>query len=35
MLDLQAGPERAVAATKTYTAELMALACLSTAMSRG
>jgi glucosamine--fructose-6-phosphate aminotransferase (isomerizing) len=33
VLDLQAGPERAVAATKTYTAELMALACLSTAMA--
>jgi glucosamine--fructose-6-phosphate aminotransferase (isomerizing) len=35
VLELQAGPERAVAATKTYTAELMALACLSTAMSGG
>jgi glucosamine--fructose-6-phosphate aminotransferase (isomerizing) len=32
-LDLQAGPERAVAATKTYTAELMSLAALSTALA--
>ena len=32
-LDLRAGPERAVAATKTYTAELMALAALSTALA--
>lgn len=31
-LDLQAGPERAVAATKSYTAELLTLAMLSTAM---
>lgn len=29
VLDLQAGPEKAVAATKTYTAELMAVAMLS------
>lgn len=32
VLDLHAGPERAVAATKTYTAELMLLAMLSAAM---
>ncbi len=32
-LDIQAGPERAVAATKTYTAELMALASLSVALA--
>jgi glucosamine--fructose-6-phosphate aminotransferase (isomerizing) len=32
VLDIQAGPELAVAATKTYTAELMALAMLSAAM---
>jgi len=32
VLDLQTGPERAVAATKTYTAELMVLALLSTAL---
>ena len=32
-LDVQAGPERAVAATKTYTAELLALAALSVAMT--
>lgn len=31
-LDLGAGPEQAVAATKTYTAELMAVAALSAAM---
>ena len=31
-LDIHAGPEKAVAATKTYTAELMALAALSAAM---
>jgi len=31
---LEAGPERAVAATKTYTAQLAALALLSTAMRR-
>ena len=31
-IDIQAGPEHAVAATKTYTAELMALAMLSAAM---
>lgn len=31
-LDLSAGPEQAVAATKTYTAELMALAALSAAI---
>lgn len=34
VLDVKAGPERAVAATKTYTAELMAIAMLSTALSR-
>ncbi len=32
VLDLQAGPENAVAATKTYTAELMMLAMLSAAL---
>ena len=32
-LDLQAGPERAVAATKTYTAELLALAALSAVLN--
>ncbi len=32
VLDVQAGPELAVAATKSYTAELMALAMLSAAM---
>ncbi len=32
VLDIQAGPERAVAATKTYTAELMAIAMLSAAL---
>lgn len=32
-IDIQAGPERAVAATKTYVAELTALAMLSTALS--
>jgi glutamine---fructose-6-phosphate transaminase (isomerizing) len=32
VLDIQAGPEKAVAATKTYTAELIALAMLSVAM---
>ena len=32
-LDIQAGPERAVAATKTYSAELMALAMLSAALA--
>lgn len=32
-LDIGAGPERAVAATKTYTAQLLALAALSVAMS--
>jgi glucosamine--fructose-6-phosphate aminotransferase (isomerizing) len=34
VIDLKAGPERAVAATKTYTAELLALAMLSAAMER-
>jgi glucosamine--fructose-6-phosphate aminotransferase (isomerizing) len=34
-LDLAAGPELAVAATKTYTAELLAIALLVTALSRG
>jgi glucosamine--fructose-6-phosphate aminotransferase (isomerizing) len=33
VLDLQTGPEVAVAATKTYTAQLMAVAMLSAAMS--
>ena len=33
VLDIQAGPEKAVAATKTYTAELMAVAMLSAALS--
>ena len=32
VLDIQAGPERAVAATKTYTAQLMAIAMLSAAL---
>jgi glucosamine--fructose-6-phosphate aminotransferase (isomerizing) len=32
VIDIQAGPEKAVAATKTYTAELMAIAMLSVAM---
>ena len=32
-LDIQAGPENAVAATKTYTAELLAIAQLAAAMS--
>src|SRR5947207_4251223 len=32
-LDIGAGPEKAVAATKTYTAELMALAALSVALA--
>ncbi len=32
-LELQAGPERAVAATKTYTAELLCVAALSAALS--
>lgn len=33
ILDVQAGPEKAVAATKTYTAELTAVAMLSAALS--
>lgn len=33
VLDIQAGPERSVAATKTYTAELMAIAMLSAALN--
>jgi glucosamine--fructose-6-phosphate aminotransferase (isomerizing) len=33
VLDIQAGPEKAVAATKTYTAELMSVAMLSVALS--
>ena len=33
ILDIQAGPEKAVAATKTYTTELMAIAMLSAALS--
>ena len=32
-MDIHAGPEKAVAATKTYTAELLALAALSVAMA--
>jgi glucosamine--fructose-6-phosphate aminotransferase (isomerizing) len=34
VIDLKAGPEKAVAATKTYTSELMAVAMLSTALSK-
>jgi glucosamine--fructose-6-phosphate aminotransferase (isomerizing) len=34
VLELRAGPERSIAATKTYTAELMALAMLSAAMNQ-
>ena len=33
-IDLRAGPERAIAATKTYTTELLAVAALSVALSR-
>lgn len=33
VLDIQAGPERAVAATKTYTTELMSIAMLSAALN--
>ncbi len=33
VLDIQAGPEHAVAATKTYTAELMSIAMLSAALN--
>jgi glucosamine--fructose-6-phosphate aminotransferase (isomerizing) len=33
ILDIQAGPEKAVAATKTYTNELMAIAMLSSALN--
>lgn len=33
VLDIQAGPERAVAATKTYTTELMSIAMLSASLS--
>jgi glucosamine--fructose-6-phosphate aminotransferase (isomerizing) len=33
VLDIQAGPEKAVAATKTYTTELIAIAMLSAALS--
>jgi glutamine---fructose-6-phosphate transaminase (isomerizing) len=33
VIDLKAGPEKAVAATKTYTSELMAVAMLSAALS--
>ena len=33
VLDIQAGPEKAVAATKTYTGELMAIAMLSAALN--
>jgi glucosamine--fructose-6-phosphate aminotransferase (isomerizing) len=35
VVDLSAGPERAVAATKTYTSELLAIAMLSCAMDAG
>lgn len=35
VLDISAGPENAVAATKTYTAQLMAIAMLSAAMEGG
>jgi glucosamine--fructose-6-phosphate aminotransferase (isomerizing) len=34
VIDLKAGPEKAVAATKTYTSELMAVAMLSAALSK-
>jgi glucosamine--fructose-6-phosphate aminotransferase (isomerizing) len=34
VVDLQAGPERATAATKTYTTELLAVALLSTVLDR-
>jgi len=34
VLDIQAGPETAVAATKTYTAELMGIAMLSAALAK-
>jgi len=34
VIDLKAGPEKAVAATKTYTSELMAVAMLSIALSK-
>lgn len=33
VLDIQAGPERAIAASKTYTAQLMAIAMLSVALN--
>jgi glutamine---fructose-6-phosphate transaminase (isomerizing) len=33
VLDIQAGPEKAVAATKTYTSELMSIAMISAALS--
>ncbi|WKZ34284.1 MAG: SIS domain-containing protein [Anaerolineales bacterium] len=35
VLDIQAGPERAVAATKTYTTQLMSIAMLSAALNGG
>ena len=35
IIDLQAGEERAVAATKTYTSELLSIAMLSTALNGG
>lgn len=35
VIDITAGPERAIAATKTYTAELLALALLSTVLREG
>jgi len=34
VLDIQAGPEQAVAATKTYTTELMAIAMISAALTK-
>ncbi|HOT93240.1 MAG TPA: SIS domain-containing protein [Anaerolineae bacterium] len=34
VIDVQAGPEQAIAATKTYTAQLMAIAMLSIALNR-
>src|SRR5512146_1443407 len=35
VLDIQAGPEKSVAATKTYTAELLSIAMLSAALNPG
>ena len=34
VIDIHAGAEKAVAATKTYTAELLAMAMLSTALDK-